>query len=1284
MDQSRAISSQLSFDTFGELLKYLRRREHLTQLELSIAVGYSEAQISRLEKNQRLPDLIALKALFIPALHLEEDPNLSTRFLELAQSARQEEAPAPGIAPYRGLLYFEEADADIFFGRQALTERLARHIMDLSKGMQARFLAVVGASGSGKSSLVRAGLLVALRRAGWEGLVFMPTAKPKQTLEAKLSTLNGKNPEREVIIVDQFEEVFTLCHDELERIAFIEKLLALAQEPSRKTSVVIALRADFYSHCAQYPSLRQAVAANQEYIGQMSAPELRQAIEEPARRGGWEIEPGLVDVLLNDIGAQGAGEPEPGALPLLSHALLVTWERRCGVMFTLEGYHASGGVRGAIAETAESVYTDLLNQSQQQIARQVFLRLTELGEDTEDTRRRASLHELVLKSSEAGQTRAVLNTLAEARLITINEDSAEVAHEALIREWQRLHDWLIADREGLRLHRHLTDRAQEWERRNHDAADLYRGARLAQAQEWAGANEERLNSSERAFLEASLELEKQEEIEREAQRQRELKAAQELAITQSHSAKRLRRRAIYLIGVLALAIVAALTTGLFAYRSNANFTRADAQRLAAEANSMMQSGADPQLIALLSLRSIKTQYTLEGETALTGASRLVLPAQTFGKIDNNGIWTIAFSPDGKTILAGEDNRVLLWDVNSGKLLQQFPAGIQAQAAFSPDGHEVLIGSGDGAQVWDLQTGEQIQQFAINNTFTFAVAFAPDGKDVITGGSDDNATLWDIKTGQQVRQFIGHTDSVLSVAFSPDGKYLVTSSFDKTARIWRVDTGQQLRVLIGHTNDIWSVAFTPDGKYVITGSRDQTARMWDVQTGQLLYQFIGHVDWVNSVSISPDGRFLATGSNDKTVKLWDIQTGRVLQQFSGQTGAISAVAFSPDGRYLLSGSLDGSTWMWDLTQTSGEYPVLNHNYSVYSVAFTPDGQKVVTSGDNNVVSVWDFRSGKVIQKLQYADNWGVFSVAVSPDGQLILTGDSDGTARLWNMQTGQLVHSLPGHRLGVSRVAFSPDGKYSVTSSYDGYIRIWDVQSGQLVIKFQNDPTVSSQPIPFRPYGVAFSPDGKAVLAPGDGSVVGLWDAKTGALLREFKGHTAEVLAVAFSPDGRYAVTAGMDQVALVWDVQTGIMVHRLVGHTALIYGVAFSPDSQLILTASADNTFCLWDVKTGQAIRCFTGHSGPVEGVEFSPNGKLFATASDDGTVRIWDVNYQDTVAYLCSHVLRDFSPAERLKYNITGTAPTCSPPVAGSGLAKNIGFSMHSTNSMLADLTTATKTHPF
>jgi transcriptional regulator with XRE-family HTH domain len=687
-----------SFHTFGELLRFLRRRERLTQLELSIQVGYSEGHIGRLEQNQRLPDLTALKALFIPALHLENEPETVARFLELARSARQEDAPTLGIPPYKGLLFFDEADAELFFGRELLTQYLLDRVTGVATRSPARFLAVVGASGSGKSSLIRAGLTVALKRAGWDVQIFTPGANPLKTLEIQLQREQAQPGDDPLImIVDQFEETFTLCRDESERLAFIQKLLSLTQEPLGRTTVITGLRADFYSHCAQYPFLRQAVAAQQEYIGQMTSEELRQAIEKPAKSGGWEIEPGLVDLLLNDIGAQGTSEPEPGALPLLSHALLATWERRRGKTFTIEGYRASGGVRGAIAETAESIFTDKLNQTQQGLSRDIFLRLTELGQGTEDTRRRAALTELVHQPDDSAQTRMVLDILAEARLITLNEESVDVAHEALIREWHRLHDWLMQDRDGLRLHRHLTESARAWEASGRDLGELYRGARLAQIREWSAANPERLNEAERAFLSASNDQEQWEALERETQRQRELEAARILAETeqvraeeQRRSANRLRMRNRLLTIVGSIAILLAVITGIFGMRSNQNanaaqnnaataqtarenafraqvtaqaaskqaiadFTQSEAQRLAVEANNLILSNEDPNLNALLAIRSLRMQYTSAGDAALTNITNLSAPPREL-KGHTGGVWAVAISLDGKYLATGGEDK----------------------------------------------------------------------------------------------------------------------------------------------------------------------------------------------------------------------------------------------------------------------------------------------------------------------------------------------------------------------------------------------------------------------------------------------------------------------------------------------------------------------------------------------------------------------------------------------------------------------------------------------------
>lgn len=430
-----------------------------------------------------------------------------------------------------------------------------------------RFLAIVGASGSGKSSLVRAGLVPALRwnktSADWSICVFTPTEHPLESLALALTQENGssatalvqnlalnsrclqefasqnlglKRKARLLLVVDQFEELFTLCRSEDERASYIGNLLSASSEAEGPVLVIITLRADFYAHCANYPSLREALARQQEYIGAMNNEELRRAIEEPARRGRWEFEPGLVDLLLHDVGN------EPGALPLLSHALLETWQRRRGRLMTLSGYTSSGGVRGAIAETAETVFTDQFTREQQSIARRIFLRLTELSDETSaaDTRRRATFSELILKPEEAAITHAVLNALADARLITTSEDAAESAHEALIREWPTLRGWLEENRDDLRLHRQLTEAAQDWHKLNRSEDLLFRGARLAQAREWAASHAVDMNILEQEFLEASQAWADHDATERESQRQRELEAAQKLAETEHRSARQLR------------------------------------------------------------------------------------------------------------------------------------------------------------------------------------------------------------------------------------------------------------------------------------------------------------------------------------------------------------------------------------------------------------------------------------------------------------------------------------------------------------------------------------------------------------------------------------------------------------------------------------------------------------------------------------------------------------------------------------------------------------------------
>ena len=850
MSASIPSSTLEKFTAFGDLLRFLRRRVGFTQMELAHEVGYSDAQISRLEQNLRLPDIPTIEARFVPALGLEDEPKALARLLDLAANVRREDAPGLGLCPYKGLSYFDEADADLFVGREDLTAKLAERVLSLALSgspLEGRFLAVVGASGSGKSSLVRAGLVPSLRwdktSADWNIQVLTPTAHPLESLAVSLTQegasldpaaalmdelardplslhrfakreMESANSSRLLLVVDQFEETFALCRSEEERTSFIGNLLSAASEADGPVAVVITLRADFYAHCANYIQLREALAQNQEYIGAMNDEELRRAIEEPARRGRCDFEPGLVDLLLHDVGH------EPGALPLLSHALMETWQRRRGRVMTLSGYTSSGGVRGAIAETAEAVFADQFTQEQQAIARRIFLRLTELGDETAagDTRRRATFNELILKPEETATTQTVLKALADARLIITSENSAEVAHEALIREWPTLRGWLEDNREWLRLHRHLTEAAQEWIVSNREPDVLYRGARLAQAREWAVTHIEEMNALEREFLEASQTWVEREIAEREAQQQRELEAARKLAETekqhaeeQTRSAKLLRKRAIYLAGAFIVAMVMAIAATFFGRQAQASSRLATSRELAAASISSLD--VDPERSILLALEALDTGYTIEAEEALHRAvlaSRVGLVIQAH---EPGAEMMVAFSPDGKQIVtAAADETVKLWDAVTGERLLKWDGHY---AAFSPDGKRLAVVIADGTvKVLDAGIGKEIQVPGQIDA-KLSVAFSPDGSRLVTVASNNTAKIWEVRTGKELAAFPGHTDFVGYAVFSPDGKRLLTASDDGTARVWNAATGEQLLNLSGHRGFVWSAAFSPDGRRIAT-------------------------------------------------------------------------------------------------------------------------------------------------------------------------------------------------------------------------------------------------------------------------------------------------------------------------------------------------------------------------------------------------------------------------------------------------------------------------------------
>jgi WD40 repeat protein/transcriptional regulator with XRE-family HTH domain len=1242
-----------SFQTFGDLLKYLRRRERLTQLELSITVGYSEAQIGRLENNQRRPDITALKALFIPALHIEDEPELVARFLELAQSARQEDAPAPGIPPYRGLLFFDEPNAELFFGREKLTAHIMDRVTDLVIDSHSRLLTVVGASGSGKSSLIRAGLAVALKQKGWDVCIFTPGENPLRGVEMLLEEDQaGVKSEPLLILVDQFEEIFTLCRDESERVEFIQKLLELASEPSKRISVVIALRADFYSHCAQYPALRQAVAMEQEYIGQMTMDELRRAIEEPAKQNGWEFERGLVDVLLNDIGAQGTNQPEPGALPLLSHALLATWERRRGRTMTLDGYRASGGVRGAIAETAESLFTDQLNQSQQEMVRDVFLRLTELGEGTEDTRRRATLNELVRQSDEATQLRGVLDMLAGARLITLNEDSAEVAHEALIREWQRLHEWLTQDREGLLLHRHLTESARGWEMRGHDSSELYRGARLAQAREWTFVNEGRLNPSEQSFLAASIEQEEHDAREREAQRQRELDAAYQLADTQSKAAKQLRRRAAFLTGAFILSVLLIGVSGYFWNQARNNGMKAQSRELAAAA--IINLDSDPERSILLALEAVSAADTLEAENAL---HRSVLASRVRKVLqDDSEVWSVAYSPDGKRIATTDwNNSAKLWDAKSGQLLMTLTGHSESVngVAFSPDGKLVATASDDEtAKIWNVETGDELLTLSGHDRPVHDVSFSPDGHHLASASDDGTAKVWDLKTGKELLTFSGHGDTVFDVAFNPNGRFVATSGLDEYVRIWDATTGDELLALPFEGGDqLRGLAFSPDGtRIAVTSTQSPYGRVWDAYTGEILLNgFPGHRDALVDIAFSSDGNLIATASSDTTAKVWDADTGELLYSLSGHTLPVTGVAFDPSGSYLATTSWDQATRIWSLQPTSEALFIPMESPWSMRISYSPDGTRILADfPEGESAKVWDATLGNESLNL----NERISLASYSPDGKLI-AAVSDKNIIIWDSGTGKQKFTLTGHTAAVTCLSFSSDGTRLVSGSSNGELMVWDVMDGKQVFILQGPTDGSSPFVHYEIFAAVFSPDGKHILTGNTYGEDTLWDANNGKKLNTkifeetIGNHSFPDIGfdIAFNPDGKYAAITGGIGTVRIWDISTGEEVLTLKGHSGAVNSITFSGDGKMIATASVDGTAKIWNVVTGENLLTLPVDSHGAGDVAFSPSGDRLAVGAVSG-IYVFILPIEDVVELAKSQLTRSLTDEECKQYLHASVCP--------------------------------------
>ncbi|MCG8419764.1 MAG: protein kinase [Proteobacteria bacterium] len=1106
--------------------------------------------------------------------------------------------------PFAGLAAFQESGADRFFGR-------AREIASVTGRVRSQpLLTLAGPSGVGKSSLIRAGVLPALKRSGegWEALVIRPGRSPMVAL-ASLLAQNGasssdlealagrlrKKPgylgtelraratgrsRRIAIFVDQFEELYTLSTEADEADAFVTCLAGAADDATSPLRVVLAVRSDFLHRIFDHRQFAPEVTRALIFLPSMGRKGLREALIRPVEAAGYRFESAqLVERMLDDVAAT------PGALPVLQFTASTLWESRDREhkVLTAHSYDQIGGVTGTLASYADTVLASLTPLDLTR-ARAIVESLV----TPERTRGIATMPELCQQLlGDPGDIERVVQHLAGARLVTIETPglgavaTVELSHESLIDGWPTLRRWLAQNQEDAEFLARLRTAADQWVSTGCAEGMLWRGETTREALRWRKRYRGQLSRAQIRFLDATSIL--------------------------ADRARRQRRNAITAI-VSGLALVAVFMAALAwqqkqaARRAENEAARArDATRMAAA----RQWQSDPTTV-LAMLREVEQHdpppgwFTLAPRALHSHVARIVLshPEQ---------VTHAAFSRDDRRIVsASADSIVRVWQANG----TDEPLALEGHkdtvlfVAFGPDGERIASASRDKTiRVWQADGQRQPVILRGHEGEVQSAAFSPDGQRIVSASDDRTVRVWRADGLGQPLVFRGHQHGVSSAVFSPDGRHIVSGSVDKTIRIWRADGQQQPLVLRGHDRGVYSVAYSSDGQHIVSTSDDKTIRVWRADGSGEPLILRGHDDAVWSGAFSPDNKWIVSASADRTIRLWRADGIGDARVIPGHNENVRSVAFNSSGTNIVSGSADKTVRVWSVSGTDEPRSLRGHKGIVWSVAFSPDGQHIVSGSADKTVRVWRADGQRQPRVLEGHDDT-VWSVAFSPDSNYIVSGSADKTVRVWRVDGQGQPRVFDGHDDTVNSVAFSPGGDYIVSGSADQTLRIWraDGLERPLVLRGHEHGVLS----------VAFSPDGQHIVSSSKDQTVRVWRTDGTGRPRVLRGHGRWVFAASFSPDGAHIVSASFDETVRVWRADGTGQPRVLRGHQGGVYRASFSPDGQSIVSGSADKTMRIWRADgTGEPL-ILRGHSRLVWTASFSPDGRRIVSAAEDNVIRVW------------------------------------------------------------------------